>query len=67
MNPSEEIKSKLDITEVLGEYISLRPAGGNLRAVCPFHQEKTPSLWFLRRSRFGIALVVVEAVTFLAL
>jgi len=43
MNPSEEIKSKLDITEVLGEYISLRPAGGNLRAVCPFHQEKTPS------------------------
>ncbi|OIO08456.1 DNA primase [Candidatus Falkowbacteria bacterium CG_4_10_14_0_2_um_filter_41_15] len=43
MNPAEEIKSKLDITEVLGEYISLRPAGGNLRAVCPFHQEKTPS------------------------
>ncbi|MEI7620330.1 MAG: DNA primase [Candidatus Falkowbacteria bacterium] len=43
MNPSEEIKSKLDIAEVLGEYISVRPAGGNLRAVCPFHQEKTPS------------------------
>jgi len=43
MNPSEEIKSKLDITEVLGEYLSLRPAGGNLRAICPFHQEKTPS------------------------
>jgi DNA primase len=43
INPSDEIKSKLDITEVLGEYISFRPAGANLRAVCPFHQEKTPS------------------------
>ncbi|HNX10887.1 MAG TPA: DNA primase, partial [bacterium] len=43
MNPLEEIKSKLDITEVLGEYINLRPAGSNLRALCPFHHEKTPS------------------------
>ncbi|MFA4942903.1 MAG: CHC2 zinc finger domain-containing protein, partial [Patescibacteria group bacterium] len=43
MNPSEEIKSKLDITEVLGEYLSMKPAGSNLRAACPFHQEKTPS------------------------
>ncbi len=43
MNPLEEIKSKLDITEVLGEYISLKPAGSNLRALCPFHHEKTPS------------------------
>ncbi len=43
MNQAEDIKSKLDITEILGEYISLRPAGSNFRAVCPFHQEKTPS------------------------
>jgi len=39
----EEIKSKLDIVELISEYIQLKPAGGNYRALCPFHHEKTPS------------------------
>jgi DNA primase len=41
--PSEEIKSKLDIVQVLREYIDLKPAGRNFKANCPFHQEKTAS------------------------
>lgn len=39
----EEIKEKIDIAEFIGSYITLKPAGKNLKALCPFHQEKTPS------------------------
>jgi DNA primase len=42
-NPSDEIKSKLDIVEVIREYAPLKAAGYNFRALCPFHREKTPS------------------------
>ncbi|MBA3047319.1 DNA primase [Patescibacteria group bacterium] len=43
LQPSDEIKSKLDIVDLIREYIQLKPAGINFRAPCPFHNEKTPS------------------------
>lgn len=42
-NSSDEIKLKLDVIDILREYIQLKPAGINFRACCPFHNEKTPS------------------------
>lgn len=43
MNQSEEIKSKLDIVEIIREYVPVKAVGANFQALCPFHNEKTPS------------------------
>lgn len=44
MQPSDEIKSRLDIVDLIRGYIPVKAAGANFRARCPFHREKTPSL-----------------------
>ncbi len=40
---TELIKDRLDIAEVVNEYLPLKRTGGYYKACCPFHQEKTPS------------------------
>jgi DNA primase len=39
----EEIKSKINIVDIINEHIQLTKSGSNFKALCPFHQEKTPS------------------------
>ena len=42
-NQIEEVKSKTDIVNLVNEYVALKKAGRNYKALCPFHPEKTPS------------------------
>ncbi|MEA3400279.1 MAG: DNA primase [Armatimonadota bacterium] len=41
----EEIRERLDLAEVIGQYVRLERAGSRLKGLCPFHQEKTPSFY----------------------
>jgi DNA primase len=43
-SPIQEIKDRLPILDVLADYVQIKKAGSNYKAVCPFHNEKTPSL-----------------------
>jgi DNA primase len=39
----ERIKNDNPIVQVIGQYVQLRPSGGNLVGLCPFHEDKIPS------------------------
>lgn len=39
-----DVKSKLDIVDVIGAYINLQKAGINYKGICPFHNDSHPSM-----------------------
>ena len=42
-NLLEEIRDKVDIYELISQYVNLKRSGANYIGLCPFHNEKTPS------------------------
>ncbi len=41
----QEIKDRLDLVDLVSEHLRLQKAGRDLKGLCPFHQEKTASLY----------------------
>ncbi len=40
----ELLRSRIDLVEVLSPYLKMQRSGASYKALCPFHEEKTPSL-----------------------
>lgn len=43
MDQVAQIREKIDVVSLLSEYITVKKAGRNFKAICPFHNEKSPS------------------------
>jgi DNA primase len=41
----DDLVGRADIVEIINARVTLKKAGREYRACCPFHNEKTPSFW----------------------
>lgn len=48
----DDIRFNTDIADLIGGYINLKKAGPTLKALCPFHKEKTPSFTVNQQKQF---------------
>ena len=63
-SPVSQIKERLTIEEVVSSYIKLERVGSNLKAKCPFHNEKHLPFYFHQIEGVIIVLVVKLKETF---
>ena len=47
-----EIRERVDIATVVGDYVRLKKEGASFKGLCPFHNEKTPSFYVHPQRRF---------------
>src|SRR6056297_2981473 len=48
----ETLLERVDIADVVGQRVPLKPAGHEFKACCPFHDEKTPSFYVSPQKQF---------------
>ena len=48
----DEIKSRADVLEVIGDYVNLKKNGSNFRGYSPFNNERTPSFYVVPSKGF---------------
>ena len=65
-NVINEIRSKIDIVDLVSNYVSLTKKGQYYWGICPFHNDKNPSMSVdPRRQTVGVAIIVVMSLTFM--
>ncbi|MGW8266715.1 MAG: DNA primase, partial [Longimicrobiales bacterium] len=48
----DEVRSRADIVEVIGEHVALKRSGKDFKGRCPFHEERTPSFYVVPSKGF---------------
>jgi DNA primase len=48
----DEVRSRADIVEIIGEHVSLKRSGKDFKGRCPFHEERTPSFYVVPAKGF---------------
>lgn len=48
----DELKDRLDIVDIISEYVDLKRTGSSFKGLCPFHNEKTPSFSVSREREY---------------
>ena len=68
MTVIDDIKAKLDIVDLVSQYVPLQQSGASFKGLCPFHTEKTPSFFVFPNRQswrcFGACAIGGDAFSF---